>query len=103
MSEFEFAGKLSQFEEGDVYGCALPGIAVVNIAGKLCAFDDFCTHEAVSLTGGYGAVYDDKIICMLHSSVFKAETGEVLSGPAYDPLKTYEIKVEGEDVFISRT
>jgi len=100
---YQFAGKLSEFEDGNISKCAIMNVAVCNIDGTLHAVSDFCTHEAVSFTGGYGVLFDGKVICMLHSSVFEPDTGKAIEGPAYDPLGVYDVKVEGDDVFISKT
>ena len=100
---YQFAGKLSEFEAGNITKCAINGVAVCNIDGELHAVTDFCTHEAVSFTGGYGVLYEKNVICMLHTSVFDAETGKSLEGPAYDPLGIFDVRVEGEDVYVSKS
>jgi len=100
--EYQYAGKVSEFEEGSILPCAVPGVAVTSIDGRVCAFTDFCTHEAVSLTGGYGVVFEKNVICMLHTSVFDIETGKSLEGPAYDPLGIFDVRIEGDDVYISK-
>jgi 3-phenylpropionate/trans-cinnamate dioxygenase ferredoxin subunit len=38
--------------------------------------------------------------CPLHGSVFSAESGEVLSPPADQPLTVYSVRVEGNDVLV---
>ena len=101
--DYQYAGKLSEFEEGNIVKSAVTGVAVASIGGKICAFTDFCTHEAVSFTGGYGVIFENYVICMLHTSVFDPETGESTQGPAYDPLGIFDVKVEGEDVYVART
>jgi Rieske Fe-S protein len=45
-------------------------------------------------------VTDGQIICPCHGSVFDAETGEVLGGPAPSPLEPVEVVVEGQDVVV---
>jgi 3-phenylpropionate/trans-cinnamate dioxygenase ferredoxin subunit len=99
---YQYAGKLSEFANGDISKCAINGIALCNLEGKLHAVTDFCTHEAVSFTGGYGVLFDGKVICMLHSSVFDIETGKAEDGPAYDPLGVFDVKVEGDDVYVAK-
>lgn len=100
---YQYAGKVSEFADGDISKCAINGLAVCNIEGALHAVSDFCTHEAVSFTGGYGVLFDGKVICMLHSSVFEPDTGEAIDGPAYQPLEVFDVKVEGDDVYVSKT
>jgi nitrite reductase/ring-hydroxylating ferredoxin subunit len=98
---YRYAGKLADFPPGEISSCALPGIAVCNVDGELAAVTDFCTHEGVSFTGGYGALFERKIFCMLHSSIFELETGESISGPAYDPLGVFEVQIDGDDVYVA--
>ena len=40
----------------------------------------------MSFTGGYGVLFQGKVICMLHTSVFDVDTGAAEEGPAYDAL-----------------
>jgi nitrite reductase/ring-hydroxylating ferredoxin subunit len=76
-------------------------VAVCNIDGRLHAFSNFCPHEAVTLTAGYGAIFDGQIVCMMHSSVFDAETGDVLTGPAGNGLTKYDVRVEDGVVYVA--
>jgi nitrite reductase/ring-hydroxylating ferredoxin subunit len=99
---YQYAGKLTEFEDGNITKCAVYGVAICNLEGALHAVTDFCTHEAVSFTGGYGVLFDGKVICMLHSSVFNIETGAAEDGPAYDALGVFDVKVEGEDVYVAK-
>lgn len=99
---YQYAGKLSEFSAGDISKCAINGIAICNLEGKLHAVSDFCTHEAVSFTGGYGVLFEGKLICMLHTSVFDVDTGATEAGPAYDPLSIYDVQVEGDDVYVAK-
>ena len=55
--------------------------------GEFYAFSSVCTHQGCQIT----RVTDEAIICPCHSSNFSLTTGEVLSGPADEPLPEYEI------------
>ena len=78
-------------------------IAIVNLGGELHAFGNFCPHEGVTLTSGYGALLEDMVACMLHSSLFEIASGEVIAGPAYAGLTKYEVRIEGADVFVGES
>ena len=62
------------------------------------ATDGFCTHEAVHLEDGL--VIDDEIECPMHQGIFNIKSGEALSPPACEDLKTYPVKVDNDKIFI---
>ena len=63
------------------------------------ATDGFCTHEAVHLEDGL--VMDDEIECPMHQGIFNIKTGEAISPPACEDIKTYPVKVENDLVYIN--
>lgn len=62
------------------------------------ALDDRCTHEDESLSEG--EIVNCEVECPQHGSRFSFETGEVTGLPAEQPARTYEIEVEGDDVYV---
>lgn len=73
----------------------LVGEAVVfKVGGSLCATQAKCTHRQGLLSEG--KLDGSTVTCPLHGSQFNVCTGEVLRGPATDPLKTYEVIVDGD-------
>ena len=75
--------------------CFLVGDAVVfNVAGQFFATQSRCTHRGGPLDKG--KLEGSTVTCPLHGAQFDVTTGEVLRGPARDPLKTYRVTVEGE-------
>lgn len=72
-------------------------IAIANVGGKLYAFEDSCPHMGARLSNGIleGSV----ITCPEHSSRFDVTTGKVLA-VSDSPLVTYEVKIEGDDVYV---
>ena len=60
--------------------------------------DGICTHENVHLEDGL--VMDDIIECPMHNGQFNYKTGKAVRSPACDDLKTYELKVIEDDIFI---
>jgi 3-phenylpropionate/trans-cinnamate dioxygenase ferredoxin subunit len=102
MSQWHRVGRCSDFHPGVIRAVSIKGaeIAVVQLDGVFFAFSNFCTHEAVAFTAGYGLVRGRAVLCMMHSSWFDIETGEVLSGPAADDLTVYAVRIEGEEVLV---
>jgi 3-phenylpropionate/trans-cinnamate dioxygenase ferredoxin subunit len=66
-------------------------VAVFNIHGTFYAIDDVCTHDGGELAGG--AVEDDVVICPRHGARFCLRTGAALTPPAYEPVRTYETRI----------
>ena len=63
------------------------------------ATDGLCTHETVHLEDGL--VMDDEIECPMHQGIFNIKSGEAISPPACEDLKTYSVKVENNLVYIN--
>ncbi len=55
--------------------------------GEFFAFSSVCTHQGCQVK----RVTEEAIICPCHSSHFSVTTGEVLSGPAEEPLPEYAV------------
>ena len=66
--------------------------------GELFAVDDTCTHEDESLSEGW--VEGDCIECPAHNSIFDLRTGDAITLPATDPVPTYPVTVDGDDVLV---
>jgi 3-phenylpropionate/trans-cinnamate dioxygenase ferredoxin component len=63
--------------------------------GSWAAFDNTCTHEECPLAEG--DLEGDRITCYCHSSAFDVRTGELLRGPAQEPIAVYPVRVaDGE-------
>jgi nitrite reductase/ring-hydroxylating ferredoxin subunit len=73
-------------------------IAVFNVGTTLFAIDAACTHVRGPLERG--RVEGDIVTCPLHGSKFSVRTGEVLRGPAMQPVKIYPVRVENGKVAI---
>jgi 3-phenylpropionate/trans-cinnamate dioxygenase ferredoxin component len=74
-------------------------VAVVRLGDEVFALRDVCSHAEVALTEG--EVYDHTIECWLHGSCFDVRTGKPTNPPATQPVPTYPVKIEGDDVYVS--
>ncbi|MCA1379011.1 Rieske 2Fe-2S domain-containing protein [Bradyrhizobium sp. IC4060] len=66
--------------------------------GAYYAIDGHCSHEKVHL--GDGIVDGHIIECPKHFGAFDYRTGEARALPACIDLRVYEVKVEGDSVFV---
>lgn len=65
--------------------------------GEFFAFSSVCTHQGCQVR----TVTEEEIVCPCHSSKFSTTTGEVLDGPATDPLPEYSVAESGGELTIS--
>jgi len=77
-----------------------PPIAVYRLDDGFYATEDTCTHAQSSLSAGDIDLEECTVECPYHGSAFDIRTGRVLSLPASRPLKTYQVKVVGDEVFV---
>ncbi len=73
-------------------------VIVVRCGTELYAVEDRCTHDGESLAGA--EVEDCQIVCPRHGSQFCLRTGEALTPPAYEPLRTYRARIENGRVLV---
>jgi 3-phenylpropionate/trans-cinnamate dioxygenase ferredoxin subunit len=73
-------------------------ILVVNIEGNFYAVSNRCPHLNYPLY--LGSLNGKIITCGFHYAKFDVTTGEVLSPPAHEPLKTFNVKTEGSAVLV---
>jgi len=85
-------GSVKAFDVGD------RRLAAYNIDGAYYVTDDECTHAAASLADGI--LEGDVIECCVHMGSFRVPTGEVVAPPCEVPLRTYQVLIQGDDIFI---
>ena len=84
------SGAMMGVEIGDLQ------IAIYNVDGEIYATDNICTHAFALLTDGF--LDGDIIECPLHGGCFKIATGEGQGAPISEDLKTYPVRVVGDDI-----
>lgn len=73
--------------------------AVFSVEDEIYVTDDFCTHGKASLSDE-GELDGFKILCTWHDGAFDIRTGEILSRPCTEKLRTYKVTIEDGSVFI---
>ena len=73
-------------------------ILLANLNGKIYATDRICTHAEADLTTGF--LTNEGVRCPLHLSVFNLENGKPQNPPAEEPLKTYNVKIEQNEIYV---
>jgi len=67
-------------------------------SGVVKALDDKCSHGEISLSEGF--VDEETIECWAHGAKFELATGKPLSLPAYEPVATYEVLIENDEIYL---
>jgi 3-phenylpropionate/trans-cinnamate dioxygenase ferredoxin subunit len=93
-------GSVDAIEESASFSADVDGLAllVVRCGADLYAVEDRCTHDGEPLEGA--EVESCQIICPRHGARFCLRTGEALTPPAYEPLRTYKVRVENGRVLV---
>lgn len=67
-------------------------VALVHTNGQFYALQNDCTHAGHPI--GEGDVVDEGVIeCPGHGATFNVVTGDVVGGPATEPLEIYDVEV----------
>jgi nitrite reductase/ring-hydroxylating ferredoxin subunit len=101
MADFVNVGGADQVAEGSATAFEVGGqeVAVARAGGVLFAFSDICTHRGCNLSTE-GEIDGTEIQCGCHGSVFSMETGEVIEGPAEEPVRTYVVREQDGQIQI---
>lgn len=102
MSEFVSVARVGEIEEGVVKVVRVGDapIGLTKIDGEFFAFADVCTHDDGPVAEGE---LDEYIIeCPRHGAKFDIRTGRVKQLPAVVPIPIYAVKVEGDEVLVSK-
>ena len=100
LSQWIKACNLDQVNEGQLFGFNSDDkkILLANLKGKIFATDLICTHADADLSTGF--LSEEGVRCPLHLSVFNLEDGKPQNLPAEVPLKTYNVKIEQNEVYV---
>jgi 3-phenylpropionate/trans-cinnamate dioxygenase ferredoxin subunit len=85
---------------GEAHPVSVDGVdvAVVRDGDDWYAISDECSHAAIPLSEG--DVEGCEIECWLHGSRFDLRTGKPTGLPATEPVPTYPVTVDGDDVLV---
>jgi naphthalene 1,2-dioxygenase ferredoxin component len=91
---------VEELPENDVLGVDVNGrdVALHTVEGKVYATDNICTHGQARLCDGF--LEGTQIECPLHQGKFDVRDGKPLCAPATEPLRTYQVKIEGARVLV---
>jgi 3-phenylpropionate/trans-cinnamate dioxygenase ferredoxin component len=96
MTTWQTVGSASEIppERVAVFRIGDHDVAVCNVNGQFYAIDDLCTHDGGSLD--QGELEGEEIECPRHGARFNVTTGDAIQLPAFEPVETHEVRVEGD-------
>ncbi len=99
---YQRAARLGDVEAGIPLAATLDDgtrLCLVREGDEVFAVLDRCSHRDFALSGG-DVVAPCTLECPWHGARFDVRTGNVLQGPATDPLPTFDVRVENGEVFV---
>ena len=100
-SGFIKVAQVSELKTGEMMAVTIGDAQVLlaNIEGNFHAIDDVCSHAYACLSDG--DIDGEEVACPLHGGSFNAITGAPMNPPAEEPLRVFQIKIEGDDIFVA--
>ncbi len=105
MSEFRTVTNTTDLAPGEMKQVDLEGeeiaIAIANVHGEYFEFNNTCPHAGGPLAEG--ELEGDIVTCPWHFTPFNVRTGEAQDGGVTnDPVSTYEVHLEGDNIQIRK-
>jgi 3-phenylpropionate/trans-cinnamate dioxygenase ferredoxin subunit len=100
MAEWVKVAQGGELVPGQKKQVDLDGVAVAlfNVDGQYYAIEDVCTHDGAPLA--HGRFSGHQVACPRHGARFDVRTGQALTMPAVEPVDTYPVKIEGNDILV---
>ena len=97
---FVAIARVSELAAGEMKFVAVDGqrIVLANVEGRFYALRDVCGHRNAPLSRG--RLLGHLIECPLHFALFDLRTGKLVDGPISTDVPAYEVRVEGETVYV---
>ena len=101
MASFHVVAAKSELQEGGQLFVELDGeeILLCQHEGNYYAINYYCSHAEFTLEGG--SMADGCITCPYHGAEFLLSDGSVQAPPAFEPIKTYPVRVDADTISIA--
>ena len=100
MENYVQAAKVGELAPGEMKLVEMGNeeVVLINVDGELYAVNNECTHASCDLVDG--RLDGDSLECGCHGARFNVRSGAVENPPAIEPVKTYTVCIEGDDVLV---
>ncbi len=99
MAKFVKVGNISEFQDleaGKLVEAEGQSFAIFNLGAGYYAIENTCPHRGGPLAEGQ--MEDEEVICPWHGARFNVKTGDVLTPPAPRGVKSFPVRVTGNDL-----
>ena len=99
MAKFVKVGNRSEFQDleaGKLVDAGGQSIAIFDLGGAYYAIENTCPHRGGPLAEG--EMGGEEVICPWHGARFNIKTGAVVAPPASQGVKSFPVRVTGDDV-----
>jgi nitrite reductase/ring-hydroxylating ferredoxin subunit len=102
MAGFVPVSKVSDLSQGHMKWVVVDRerVLLVNVDGTFYALSDVCGHQRALLSRG--RLEGHVVECPLHFARFDVRTGTLLSGPVAEDVPVYEVRIDGDTVYVKR-
>ena len=101
MSDYAFACRVADLADESATSVEIDGVPIclAKSEGEVFAISDICSHADIPLSEG--DVAEGTVECWLHGSRFDLRSGRPTGLPATQPVPTYPVKIDGDDVLVA--
>ncbi|MGB3544843.1 FAD-dependent oxidoreductase, partial [Rubrivirga sp.] len=100
MPDFVRVASVTDLADGEMRQVEADGTAVLlsRVDGEYHACTAFCTHYGAPLATG--VLEGTTVYCPWHHAAFDVCSGDLCEPPALDALRSFEVRIEGDDVLV---
>ncbi len=102
--EFVRVGRVVDLPPGAMVRVEVDGhdVALMNLDGEFYALDDQCAHNGGPLSQGRFDSEKGRVSCPWHAWTWDVRTGKALLPPVNYQAPCYTVRVEGDNLLVSR-
>jgi len=102
LSQWVDIGAAGELADGVPFPAEVDGlpVVVVRCGSELYAVEDRCTHDGESFAGAQ--VESCELICPRHGARFDLRSGDALTPPAYEPVRTFAAREHAGRILVQR-
>ena len=100
MAEWRCVASLRHCSPGNLLEVEAGGhrLVLANVEGEVYALEDRCSHQEFPLSDG--DLDGTTLECIYHGATFDVCSGRATGLPAIQPVKSYEVEVRDQEIYV---